>query len=74
MLNIGKKIQGMPLQNISVHFRTIKNANRVRGGGWVLHVIAHTRRLRPKGVGSLDVEVYERVGKTVVYIFYRALN
>ena len=34
--------------------------------GEVLPIMAYTGRLRPKGVGILRAEVYERVGRSVI--------
>ena len=42
------------------------------GGGGVPPITAYTGRLRPKGVGILLVEVYERVGKSVIWVCKRA--
>ena len=38
------------------------------GGGRELLIMAYTGRHRPKGVGILLVEVYERVGKSVIWV------
>ena len=38
----------------------------------MLLVIAYSGRLRPKGVGILLVEVYERVEKSVIWVRERA--
>ena len=42
------------------------------GGGGVLPMLAYTGRLRPKVVGILRVEVYERVGRSVIWVCERA--
>ena len=53
------------------------------GGGGVLPIMAYTGRLRPKGVplfrlqvceriAILLIEVYERVGKSVIWVCERA--
>ena len=58
--------------------------NKPGGGVGLLPILAHTVRLRPKGlpflgcrytderVGILLVEVYERVGKSVIWVCERA--
>ena len=50
----------------------------MQGGGGVLPLMAFTGRLRQKGyliqasVGILLIEVYERVGKSVIWVCERA--
>ena len=58
--------------------------NKTGGGVGLLPILAHTVRLRPKGLpflgcrytderlGILLVEVYERVGKSVIWVCERA--
>ena len=58
----------------------MKASEQVGGGGEVLPMMAYTGRLRPKGVlpsgiwkvGISLVEVYKRVGKSVIWVCERA--
>ena len=62
----------------------LDNKPGVGAGVGLLPILAHTERLRPKGlpflgcrytderVGILLVEVYERVGKSVIWVCERA--
>ena len=67
---------------VQMQIPTAKNANRARGTGTPCNGPykeapaergTFFRLKLYKRVGILDVEVYERVGKSVVKIFYRAL-